>query len=412
MKSHNWRYRFTASLVIAWALTFKMEANASENFLESCPIKAGDSVEQVKEFFKITEDPTHSASLAPGGPSYTYHFPAYGIYIFFDDAKLVRTLRFEPPFTGKVEGVSIGDSKDQILKLKGEPTKRFRGFYDSVALDARRRRKFDILDSLPDPAPKELVRKAFAEIAAIDRLPYPFAQAWAYTSNERRLLRYDLSEVNGKVLMVFTDKGPTQSSAPVTAASEVNSVVEDRLRNARVTERRLTNGAVIREYKFAGSLQPNADLGCISIREVTSEFNPPALIYAAKKCIQQEQYAKAWALLTTGYGFAYYDLKRLADRSTQGARSVLTMNAFADLTDMQREKASKIGKELQTDPEQVKAYCSELARIGPPTYEPQWAILHGIGAYHEPHNGPYLTNVDSKALWEEVLRNRCTPQRS
>ncbi|MEW5889207.1 MAG: hypothetical protein AB1768_09155, partial [Pseudomonadota bacterium] len=159
-------------------------------------------------------------------------------------------------------------------------------------------------------------------------------------------------------------------------------------------------------------LQPNFDLGCVRMSEVTSEFNPPALIYAAKKCIKEHEYSKAWALLTTGFGFAYYDLKRLADRSTQGARSVLTMNAFADLTNDEREKAVKIGKEIQKDPEQVRAYCAELKRIGPPTYEPRWAILHGIGAYQEPRNGHYLTNIDAKALWEEVLRNRCTPQES
>ena len=196
------------------------------------------------------------------------------------------------------------------------------------------------------------------------------------------------------------------------SSSEPNSVLEERLRNAEVTKRRLSNGAVITEVKFAGSLKPNFDVGCIAISEITSEFNPPALIYAAKKCIQQDQYSKSWALLTTANGFAYYDLKRLADRSTQGARSVLTMNAFADLTDAQQEKAQKNGKEIQTDQEQVKAYCTELTRIGPPSYEPQWAILHGIGAYQEPRNGHYLTNVDTKALWEEVLKNRCTPQKS
>jgi hypothetical protein len=190
-----------------------------------------------------------------------------------------------------------------------------------------------------------------------------------------------------------------------------NSVLDERLRNAKVTETKLSNGAVITEIKFAGSLQPNFNLDCIPISEVTSQFNPPALIYATKKCIQQDDYPKAWALITTANGFAYYDLKRLADRSTQGARTVLTMNAFADLTDAQREKSKKIFKEIQADPEQVKAYCAALTAIGPPAYEPKWAILHGIGAYQEPRNGDYLTNVDTKALWDEVLKNRCTPQK-
>lgn len=200
-----------------------------------------------------------------------------------------------------------------------------------------------------------------------------------------------------------------QESKPST---EPNPVLAERLRGAQTTEKKFGNGAVITEVKFAGSLQPNVDLGCVPISEVTNKFNPPALIYAAKKCIQQAEYSKAWALLTTGTGFAYYDLKRLADRSTQGARTVLMMNAFADLTNAQREMASKISKEIEKDPQQVQEYCGELSRIGPPTYEPQWAILHGIGAYQEPRNAHYLTNVDTKALWEEVQKNRCTPQKS
>lgn len=198
----------------------------------------------------------------------------------------------------------------------------------------------------------------------------------------------------------------------VTNPSVKNPVLEERLREAQITETRLPNGAVIIEVKFAGSLQPNFELGCMPISEVTSQFNPPALIYAAKKCIQQGEYSKARALLSTGMGFAYYDLKRLADRSTQGARTVLTMNVFADLTTEQRDKATKTIKEIESDPQQVSAYCAELTRIGPPTYEPMWAILHGIGAYQEPRNGHYLTNVDTKALWEEILKTRCAPQKS
>ncbi len=193
-------------------------------------------------------------------------------------------------------------------------------------------------------------------------------------------------------------------------AAPSNPVLEERLRDAQVTTRKLSNGATITEVKFAGSLQPNFDLGCVSIKDVTNEMNPPALIYAAKKCMQQDQHQKAWALLTTGMGFAYYDLKRLADRSTQGARQVLLMNTFGDLTNAQREASQKVSKEIQADPEKVSAYCAELTRIGPPAYEPKWAILHGIGAYQEPRNGHYLTNVDAKALWEEILKNRCTSQ--
>lgn len=201
------------------------------------------------------------------------------------------------------------------------------------------------------------------------------------------------------------------SCGSVPSNKSSNPLLEERLRNAQMTEKRLRNGAVLREVTFAGSLQPNFYFGCISIGDVTSKFNPPTLIYAAKQCIQEEDYRKAWALFTTANGFAYYDLKRLADLSTQGALSVLIANAFSDLPMAKRDQAQKVIEEMRADPEQVKAYCAELTRIGPPTYEPNWAILHGIGAYQEPRNGHYLTNVDIQAIWKEVREFRCTPQK-
>ena len=405
LNSHSRPGRFAIFFLTVLALAFHIEANANDKFLVFCPINIGDSVAKVKEYFQIAEEPKPADRV--GAPEYTYHFPAYGIYIFFDVAKRVKTLRFESPFSGAIDGISVGNSKERVLKLKGEPTKRMEGMPDkTVSLESRLKLKADIIENLPDSVPKELVRRTLTQMADIDRLTFLRMEAWLYKSSERGLLRYDFSPLSTNVEIIFSDKGTFE---PV-AESTLNPVLADRLRNAQVTEKRLGNGATLTEVKFAGSLQPNVDLGCISISEVKSEFNPPALIYAAKKCIQQDQYSKAWALLATANGFAYYDLKRLADRSTQGARTVLTMNAFADLSNGQQDEVQKSSKKIQADPEQVRAYCSELTKIGPPTYEPLWAILHGIGAYQEPRNGHYLTNVDTKALWEEVLRNRCTTQ--
>lgn len=348
------------------------KANANEKFLVSCPISAGDSIAKVKEFFQISEDPKRLEQPTPGGTYYSYRFPAYGIYIFFDDAKLVKSLRFDPPFAGKIDGVSIGDTREQVLSLKGEPTKRFEG--------------------LPDKQAIENGGPAFLRM-----------EAWLYKISEQRGLRYHFGSQSKKVVVIISDEG----TAELAGHKNHNPVLE-RLRSAQVTHTRFGNGAVFTEYKFAGSLQPNFDLDCVSISDLSSAFNPPALIFAAKKCFLKGEYLKAWELFTTGNGFAYYDLKRLSDISTQGALSVLTMNTFNDLSDEKRTELSKTFKEIQADPGKVNAYCSELKRIGPPTYEPKWAILHGIGAYKEPRNGDYLTNVDTAALWTEVVKNRCT----
>lgn len=201
-------------------------------------------------------------------------------------------------------------------------------------------------------------------------------------------------------------------SANLVAQESGNAVLEERLRNAQVKETKLNNGATFKEFKFAGSMQPNFELGCITMQEVVGLFNPPSLLRAANRCIQEDQFTKAWALFTTGNGFAYYDIKRLADRSTRGARSVLHSHVFNGLTKEQQDKFGSTAKTIAADAEQVASYCAALTKVGPPTYEPDWIVLHGIGAYDEPRNGHYLVGVDAKAVWEEVLSNRCKPIKS
>ncbi len=151
--------------------------------------------------------------------------------------------------------------------------------------------------------------------------------------------------------------------------------------------------------------------GCMSMADVSAADPPPVLMHAARDCIERDDPARAWALMTTGLGFAYYDLQRLADRSTQGARSVLMMNVFGTMTAAQQDRFQQTAVAIRTDPVRVAAYCAALTRIGPPVYEPLWAIRHGVGVYDEPRDGHYRRGVDTARLWADVLRMRCTVQK-
>lgn len=193
LNSYGKFYRRVISFLAALAFTFHMEANAGDKFLVSCPISIGDSVAKVKEYFQIVEEPMPADKAFPLAPDYTYHFPAYGIYIFFDSSKRVARLRFESPFAGTIDGVSVGGSKENVLSLKGEPAKRFEGMPDTISTESRKKLKAEVIDSLPDPAPKELFRKVISQIAEIDSQAPLRMEAWLYKSSERGLLRYDFS---------------------------------------------------------------------------------------------------------------------------------------------------------------------------------------------------------------------------
>lgn len=163
------------------------KTSASEKFLVFCPLSAGDSLDKVKEYYNIDEDPRLEGTVFPGAsPAYSYHFPNYGVWIFLDSAKRVKNLRFESPFVGEIEGVSPGDSLEKLLSLKGEPISRFSGMPDTTT---------------PTGDSRHLAR--------------PLMEARIYRSSERKFLRYDVSPLSRKVGVIFSDKGTT---GPIEAA--------------------------------------------------------------------------------------------------------------------------------------------------------------------------------------------------
>ncbi len=168
--------------------------------LQGCPFSNGDPVSKVQGFYGITFEPTKDTTPST---EYRYHFPEYGVWVFFNANRLVTTLRFERPFSGKIAGIGIGDSKEEVRRMRGEPLRQFEGFWDSEALEDRKRLKQSVLDRLPDPAPKRLVINALEEIAKIDSLPRPSNTAWTY-GRDRSFVRYDIG-ARGNVQVILSN---------------------------------------------------------------------------------------------------------------------------------------------------------------------------------------------------------------
>ncbi len=182
-------------------------ACAERNYLTDCLLKKGDSLDAVKKFYRVSREPTAESKPQPTSPHFFYRFPQYGVWVYFDSGKKVQLLRFEHPFAGKIDGVSIGDAKQDVLKHKGEPARQVQGLPDAEALTYRKKRELEIIENLPDPASKELVRAAFKECEQIRSRPLPFNNAWLYKVPGRELLRYDFGSLSDKVQTILTDKG-------------------------------------------------------------------------------------------------------------------------------------------------------------------------------------------------------------
>jgi hypothetical protein len=180
-------------------------AQSDAAFLKACPFVKGDPIAKVKEFYGIASDPEKLSKVTPGMTSYQYHFEQYGVWVFLDDRLLVNSVRFDRPFAGKIGGVAIGDDKDAIRHVKGGPPRQFQGVPDSDALQSRKQRKLDLLNALPDAAPKSQVIDAFVETARIDAQPITFTTAWAYNAGKPSFVRYDLGSEDDKVQSIIAD---------------------------------------------------------------------------------------------------------------------------------------------------------------------------------------------------------------
>ncbi len=169
----------------------------------SCPINVGDSLDKVKAFYKVEDEPKQETVPQL---SYMYHFKQFGVYIFFDSSKTVKSLRFDPPFMGKFGGIAIGDSKEKLLQQRGRPAKTFQGYPDFTEIETRKIQQEKIVSSLPDPAPKGYVRNAISQILDIEHQPLQYLEAWLY-NGASGFTRYDLNKNSGAVSIIFSSVG-------------------------------------------------------------------------------------------------------------------------------------------------------------------------------------------------------------
>ena len=59
------------------------------------------------------------------GYRYFYHLTDLGFWVFFNEDYKVYSIRFDYPYSYAIEGVQIGDTKEEVITTKGKPTRYF-----------------------------------------------------------------------------------------------------------------------------------------------------------------------------------------------------------------------------------------------------------------------------------------------
>lgn len=114
------RTGIATGLILALALvTSAAFADDDTRFYTQCV--RGDSVDKIKEFYRLSADPQKLPSIVDRTSYYLYHLEQSGIWVFFDETKQVSGMKFEAPFTGRVGDIGIGDTAGRVRLWRGEP---------------------------------------------------------------------------------------------------------------------------------------------------------------------------------------------------------------------------------------------------------------------------------------------------
>ena len=197
--------------------------SAADDYLHYCPLKKGDPISTVKDFYQIGVEPRALNNKgAAGKPSYGYEFKEYGVAIFLDENWRLLHLSFKPPFRGKVEGIRIGDRASELIEIKGQPFSKVLGTLDLGQREAWSKRKREIIEQLPNPAPTEQVMRAFAAVEQVNSQPLLFSSGWMYKSTEGSLVRYDVSATAEEVQEIVSERGTGPSPSYRVAAGTLS----------------------------------------------------------------------------------------------------------------------------------------------------------------------------------------------
>jgi hypothetical protein len=194
------------ALIVAVPFTALAQSNAK--FFTTCPFSKGDPANKVRAFYGLASEPQRFEKPIPGGAAFQYHLAQYGVWVFFDNALAVSSMRFDAPFRGKIRGIGIGDDADHVRALKGDPARQFQSFLDTLASERREQTVLDIINALPDPTPKAEVAKAFEQVINLEKAPPEFTTGWVYDPAQASAVTYAIG-IQGVQSILISSCQPT-----------------------------------------------------------------------------------------------------------------------------------------------------------------------------------------------------------
>ena len=142
-------------------------------------------------------------------------------------------------------------------------------------------------------------------------------------------------------------------------------------------------------------------MACTNINGLRNRTTPADIFIGLKDCLDKGDYENAGQLYLAALVYGRYDIKRVEDKSSHQAISVLRLKYLGGLG---KDKIQKLQLALKKSIKNMSAICTSLKRLGKPNYYPRYMIQHGMGAFlgNKSKDG-IVANFNSNKAWQDVL---------
>jgi len=355
------KLHWIATLAALAGLVAACTAARADGSSPSPMISIGDTVDQVRQSLADLTTPIVPANNATP-VSQALMEPHRGLVVFFNAENKVYRLRLNRPYATAVCGTNIGDQRQSILDRLGTPTK-----------------------NLPNQV-------------------FPERTSYIYDCSTDLSIRLDFTADNA-VTSILILRGsipvpPVSASPPDPMALLLSQVASLTQPQAAKDPQHMAAG-----LQAAGQLAPSHDIGCPPIQALKSQYTAADLYSATRKCLDRNQFDMAAPLFAVAGAYGRFDSARITDKTVSGGISILIMNTADGLTDEQKKGFQTAVMSLHDDPRKHAAFCTQIAKLGPPNYIPTYLTSHGLGVTDgrkSDQNG-LAVDFDRNGTWATLL---------
>ncbi len=153
--------------------------------------------------------------------------------------------------------------------------------------------------------------------------------------------------------------------------------------------------------------------GCPRLASLNGSQTPEQLYRGAAACMRRSDTDTAVVLFSLAAAYGRYDALRVSDPSAHQAGMLLRLVALEQLNEPQRRALSSGVAAALSESGRKPELCATIERIGPPTYQPDYMVRHGLASLRRslpdarPSAAPAVParveGFDSDAAWNQVL---------